>query len=253
MRVLVFGCGPAGLIATHSAVLSGHDVTVLSRKEKSFIGGAQYLHEPIPEITKPDPDGIIQVEMWGSEGGYAEKVYGDKMAETSWRDFAPGGLVLAWDLRKTYDTLWRMYEGKVVNMDLTSDRIRDSVNGADLVISSIPAKSLCIRRDIHQFQKQKVLISHRAGRLDGDGNTIIYNGDPEYPWYRWSTIFGVQGGYEYPVGEIVADAKVISKPLKTNCTCWKQIVRVGRYGRWEKRALTHHAFGLTQQALESVS
>lgn len=250
MRVTVLGAGPAGLIAAHSAVLLGCEVRILSKKEKSFIGGAQYLHEPIPGISKLYPDGEIKIEMWGDAEGYALKVYGDRKAKTSWTNYNHGEHRPAWNLRQTYDLLWSQYEHLITNIMVTPDLLREQVaKSTDFIVSSIPAKGICERVSFgHHFHKQKVLISQETAAEEN--NLIIWNGDADLPWYRWSRIFGVNGGYEYPLGAIVQGATVISKPLLTNCNCYPGMLRVGRYGRWHKEALTHEAFSMTKRALE---
>jgi hypothetical protein len=253
LRVTVLGCGPAGLIAAHSAISLGAEVRILSKKEKSFIGGAQYLHEPIPGISSLYPDGEIKIEMWGDEKGYALKVYGDPNHQTSWKNYHHGEHRPAWDLRKTYDVLWERYEHLVTDIMITEELLKEQVaKSTDFIISSIPAKGLCTKIGAgHHFHKRKVLISQESA-ADED-NLIIWNGEADLPWSRWSRIFGVNGGYEYPLGSIVAGARAISKPLSTNCNCYPGMLRVGRYGRWNKEGLTHEAFSMTRRALEDRS
>lgn len=248
MRVFVLGCGPAGLMAAHAAVLAGSDVSILSEKKKSDIGGAQYLHLPIPEVSdEDDPEGLIKIEKWGTERGYALKVYGNPNARTSWGNYNDGEMRGAWDLRRTYNILWDKYHDLILDLRVTPTMIPGIISEADLVVSSIPAKVICKKR--HLFAKQGVYIWHRKG-LDID-NLIIWNGDPSYEWYRWSKVFGVRGGHEFPITADVDmdEARLIGKPLQTNCDCWPEILKVGRYGRWHKDALTHEAFSDTVKEL----
>ena len=249
-RVLILGCGPAGLVAAQAARLHGARVYIASRKQKSFIGGAQYLHEPIPEISDSvQPDGYIRIMMVGSEEGYAQKVYGIADAETSWRNYEDGARVPAWDLRRAYDDLYELFEDHIVNTELDADVIGNVINTLepDLVVSAIPLPALCIDHN-HLFTKQNVYVDMDRGLAD---NVIVWNGDPRTEWYRASRIFSVTGGYEYPDdGTPVRNARLIGKPLDNDCDCWPDIVRTGRYGKWKKDVLVHHSFAQITEALQ---
>ena len=59
MKVAVLGCGPAGLFACHAAVRGGAEVDVYSQKKRSEIGGAQYLHQHVPDVTGTEPEAMI--------------------------------------------------------------------------------------------------------------------------------------------------------------------------------------------------
>jgi hypothetical protein len=48
----------------------------LSKKIKSVIPGAVFLHEPIPGLTAPTPDGVVSSSSTETKAGYAAKVYG---------------------------------------------------------------------------------------------------------------------------------------------------------------------------------
>jgi len=54
MRIAVLGCGPAGLMSAHAAMVateSEADLAIFSTKRKSPLYGAQYLHQPIPFVS----------------------------------------------------------------------------------------------------------------------------------------------------------------------------------------------------------
>ena len=251
-NVLVLGAGPAGLMAAEAAQQVGARVRIASRIEPSVIGGAQYLHEPILGINSPVPDGFIRIKKVGTAEGYARKVYDDPTAPTSWRKYTNGQELPAWDLRRTYEQLRERWLPSVWAIDLNAETLQDlEEDGAyDIVISSVPRPVLCRDRALHTFTKQKVLIDMDSP-VDGE-NVIIWNGDPEVPWYRASKIFEVTGGYEYPLGAVLAGAHVARKPLRTTCDCWPEVLRVGRYGIWDKNVLTHDAYWMTKSALHAL-
>ena len=76
-KVVVLGCGPAGLIAAHAAAMQGADIRIMSKPRKSFMNGAQYLHKHINGTPYSDPF-QVSYEMLGSPEQYRLKVYGAK-------------------------------------------------------------------------------------------------------------------------------------------------------------------------------
>lgn len=256
MRVAVLGCGPAGLIAAHGVATAGHDVRVFSRKRKSELYGAQYLHRPIPGISHPLDFVQVSYQLRGTVIGYREKVYGKSLncdiqssVEALETDHE------AWDIREAYDTLWDGYKSSILDIDLSEYGAIDYViKGAELVISSVPAPLLCLRD--HPFTATQVWA---AGEAHDRGitlpyhcpdNTVICNGEESPAWYRQSNVFGVKT-VEWPFHvkrPPVGQPAAVNKPLRTNCDCYAAIVRVGRYGRWQKGALSHEAYDIARQA-----
>lgn len=239
MNVLVLGCGPAGLMAAHAAATAGAEVRIVSKKEKSFIGGAQYLHLPIPGVNEVEPEDFINVRKIGTQEDYALKIYGDPDRRTSWDDYEHGDVIGAWDLRRTYDILWNLHCDRIVDLKINPGWVKTALTAYDLVVSTIPAPALCQETGAHVFKKQKVLIDLK---LLPENNVIIWNGDPKESWYRASRVFNVTGGYEYPLGSVLPGAHVARKPLFTNCDCFPAVLRAGRYGAWNKKLLTHDAY-----------
>lgn len=253
-KVLVLGCGPAGLMAAHAAAMYGAEVRILSRKQKSVIGGAQFLHLPMPGINRPRPETFITIRKVGTREGYAQKVYGDPNRHTSWNEHHENHMLPAWDLRATYDLLWEVNEDRIQDGALDPAWLRDIISGGvyDLIVSTIPAPAICQRQHDqkpHVFKKQKVLID--MDTMPPEDNVILWNGLMEDRWYRCSRVFGTTGGYEYPLGSIVHNAHVARKPLFTDCDCFPEVLRAGRYGAWDKKLLTHHAFTAVTDRLKT--
>lgn len=255
MNVLVLGCGPAGLMAAHAAALGGHDVVIASKKRKSHLYGAQYLHAPIPGMTKLPP---VQVtyELWGTAQDYRRKVYGSQhRGSVSPEDLAETHL--AWDIRQTYDALWDTYGSYVVNVDLTDEEhtLNEVVDSWEpyVTLSTIPATLLCSRG--HTFHSQVVWAvgdAPDAGQLcpvrQAGPQHIICNGSREPAWYRNANVFDYTT-VEYAVRPPLEGVAEVVKPLETNCDCYPGIIRLGRYGRWQKGILSHTAFSMAQKLL----
>ena len=258
MKVAILGCGPAGLIAAHSAITGKHDVTILSRKRRSPMFGAMFLHAPIPGISPSRPELYIDIMKTGTKQGYAEKVYNDPMAEVSWDKFAVG-VMPGWDLRTAYAELWLRYSDLIVDTQFTPESVSAIPANFDRVFTTIPASATCLEWR-HSFDKAVIDVIHgptqrEYNQMWYDGS--MYRGAPA--WYRYSRINGYEA-WEFGEGQIpktipteilIKDLRVSRgiKPLRTTCDCHPEIVRLGRFGQWDKHAFTHHAYEEVRNAL----
>lgn len=236
MKMAVLGCGPAGMMAAHACELAGYDFDILSRPDKSRIGGAQYLHMYIPELTPVDPDGHVLMIKRGSPEVYGKKVYNNPDARTSWYEYDPG-YHSVWNMRQAYDSLWERYSHKILPVEISWDRLDKIVDSYTVVFSAVPLRAL-VPPNAYAFSSQAVFVSPGApcGSME-----IVYNGDPTDSWYRCSNLFG-HASTEWPEHPGIDGTVRIHKPLASTCNAWPEIVKVGRYGRWEKRAFIHDAF-----------
>src|SRR6266540_379703 len=247
MRVLILGSGPAGLIAAQAASQLGiEDIVILSKKRKSELFGAQYLHVPIPEATQTAPV-QIRYRLIGSPEQYRKKVYGN-----NWNGFVSpeelNGNHLAWDIRETYDFLWKKFEGAIEDVIIDPIEINHSLLRLRpaFTFSTIPLPSICIR-SYHKFQAEYIWAMGDAPARDQIvpvkmfSNSVLCNSLPSPSWYRVSRIFD-HSTIEWPwgakeIGDLLDKASPVTKPLKTDCHCWPSIVKIGRYGKWEKGEL----------------
>lgn len=252
MKVAVIGAGPAGLIAAHAAVLAGHRVTVYDRAtpDLSRLMGAQFLHAAIPGLPgEPFP---IHVKGVGDSKGYAKKVYGYEEAPNSYIEYV-GREIMGFSLIRAYAALVEKYDDRIAYMNVTSAGFGILASGQefDLLVSTMSRTSLCMDPE-HVFEDAKVMISSRAKQPDS--NVILYNGQPDTLWYRTSTIDG-RSSTEYPMESgmfIDEPVRIVTKPTRTDCTCWDSVPHViftGRYGAWDKSKLVHHAFEDVESAL----
>jgi hypothetical protein len=249
-RVAILGCGPAGLLAAHAVAQAGAEPRIFSHKQRSTIGGAQYIHAPIPGISNSDPDGMLHYIKLGDSQGYAEKVYGSKDAPTSWDKF-PEGDHPAWSMQAAYERLWREYSPYIYERDIMPATIEEMMTGYDKILCTIPAKHVCWDLHEHRFSYQSVMLADKA--LTGLAETIVYNGRASENWYRSSIIFGHESTeWSGENGAAPRGTGVMRgiKPLHTNCDCWKhneQVHQLGRFGRWQKGVLVSDAY---HQAVE---
>jgi hypothetical protein len=260
MKVLVLGCGPAGLMAAQG-VRNAHEeaglpqslgVRIISIRRPSPLYGAQYLHQPIPGIECGEP---VQVNyrLDGSAEGYRRKVYGPMWdGSVSPEDLAESHP--AWDIRATYKRLWDLWASSIIDGRIERYMMNDATqphSGWDLVINSIPRQSLCAKAE-HVFGSTEIWAAGDAPDLGINighmfrcqPETVICNGEQSPSWYRKSNIFG-HTTVEWPgqLGSVpVGTASRVVKPTYTDCDCWPGVVHVGRYGTWQKGVLSHEAY-----------
>lgn len=276
-KFLILGCGPAALIAAHTLEKKGisrDQLEIVAQvREPSKISGAQFLHAPIIGDTL-QPDGFLEVLHIGFADAYASKVYGDATKSTSfgrYRSEERRDPVPAWSLDKQYSSLWKDYFRAIDQITVTADIFNDFLNSGewDEIISTIPPVAYCMNPD-HGFPSAPMLLGEPVDPLPFD-NAIVYNGRPEESWYRTSCIFG-EAGIEFGLfGEdtgkradkILEEAEGATwdqvvkgkKPLGTNCDCGyrhpkTKLLRVGRFGMWDRRRLLHEVPKQVETILE---
>lgn len=252
LRVAILGCGPSGLFAFHAFRTLGYsDITILSRKRRSEMFGAQYLHEPIPGLC--DERGMpLTYSLRGTLGQYAAKVYSGKVDPSMTSPAQLPEDQIAYDIRGAYYRAWDLYHDQITNLKVQPGLMRDIFRGFDLVVSTIPAQQLCADMlGQHRFETQKVWAIGDAPErgvfcpIKVEPWSVVCNGEDTPRWYRASNVFGYKTA-EWP-GETrppVADIAAIEKPIGTNCDCWlgKNFMRAGRYGTWTKGVLSHQAY-----------
>lgn len=256
MRVAILGCGPAGLFAAHAAVGQGADVTILSKPRKSFMRGAQYLHRPIPGLSGEPFE--IDYRLEGPVDGYRAKVYGD-FSDVQVSPETLVGKAQAWDIREAYDNAWVEYAPLIRQWELEhKDQLMEIEQDYDLVISTIPARLLCGEPKEHEFISQAIwstdfvkrlgVFEEKAGEPIPD-NIVVCSGYEDDWWYRQSRIHGWENtefGFEHkPAGR----SWLVEKPISHTCDCRPEIVRMGRYGAWQKGLLSDAAFYDTEALL----
>lgn len=250
--VAILGCGPAGLLVAHAASQCGWDFQIFSKKQKSQLHGAQYLHQPIPYLECGRPR-VIRYQLRGSAEQYRLKVYGpDWDGTVSPEDFWEAHY--GWDLRLAYSDLWIEYEQQIHDVNLTRWNGHASMWGAyDLVISTVPRTIW--DEDRTHFESTKIFavgdaeMPHVEPPYRPEPFSVICEGSPKVPWYRVSNIFGYctiewpWDNYDYgfkpsPHPRAVA----VTKPLRYTGDAASDIVHLGRYGAWQKGVLTSDVF-----------
>lgn len=254
-KVLILGCGPAGLMAAAAAEASGLEPIIASKKRKSEMYGAQYLHRPIPGFS-PDMGFDVKYRLEGTAEEYSRKVYGDERISVSPEDLDEDHE--GWDIRVTYDNLWRKYVDAIEDTPFSSaSEVHEFVwsvvsnyrSGTMHVVSTIPARTLCVN-PAHVFPFQTVWAIGDAPERGSfcpiqvaQMNEVICSGSSDVSWYRTANILGYRTA-EWPVKKrppIEGISEVI-KPIGTTCDCLPIAHRMGRYGAWTKGVLSHESY-----------
>ncbi len=258
-KAIILGCGPAGLLAAHAAEMAGWEYVIWSEWKKSKIGGAQFLHTSIPDLTNEAPDAKVRFQHDGDSAGYATKVYGRALAPTSWAGYE--GEHGVWNMRAAYDELWRRQSAMIDDKKVRPADVGEAIDNGIVVISTIPRSAICMYPEVHKFESQRVWFTYEhMPHLEGSLNFIVYNGRPETRWYRFSQLFGwlsKEWSDEQAARDECEGRKLISvlKPTAHDCDCWMTRVQfqpMGRYGRWQKGELIHHAFWKTVETLAKI-
>lgn len=278
MKVAILGCGPTGLLAAHACHLEGvGDFDIISKKRKSQLFGSQYLHEPIPEISRFEDHADVKYITVGSPEEYRRKTHGKWWdGHIAPEDFEPDHR--AWNIREAYDKLWQRYGWRVKDYEFITDELRLSqyrgstydvarydlqLEHYDLIINTIP-------RDIWRMPGDEFIYSEGWALGDApeegkfiphqvDDNTIICDGSASVAWTRLSRVFGyatVEWPHHIPQPPIPGVARVI-KPLhaKLNTQApnptadW---LHVGRYGKFEKGVVVTDAFNDVVRKLQEM-
>jgi len=252
MIIPVLGCGPAGLIVAHAVAVSGHEPVIYSRKKPSTLYGAQYLHHPCGFLDL-DPIEVEYIKI-GDAVGYAEKIYGDRLApeETSWYQF--DGRVQAWNLNQLYAKLWQQYRSQVNDVDITASSFWLEEKD-EIVFSTIPRQALYADPSQYEWHSEAVMVELCPSvppTADKRGY-ILYNGHPDVPWYRESSLFGHRSREYAALASVPAGTHVhrVVKPVSTNAPEIPGVYMFGRYGKWLKGELVDHAFNQALEILKS--
>lgn len=257
--IAILGCGPSGLLAAWAVALQQRPFVIFSVPKKSGLGGAQYLHKPIDGLTDDDMAHMVTYRMEGDPVVYFEKAYGsmpDYQFNSDW--WKPENQEPAWNLIAYYDFLWEQFSPAINPESVTAQWLLEHIDDFEMVVSTIPLGAICINNSMesppypHYFRMAPIRIKTEALNPNIPDGEIWYDGTKDFSWYRQSHVFG-HGNTEWgpTAPEKLPHKDLINgkKPTNTNCDCWPNVLKVGRYGRWAKSEHTHDAFQHTMDAL----
>lgn len=262
-KVVVLGCGPAGLLAAWAVFQSGHRPVILSKKMKSRQYGAQWIHEPIEGIHTEAEGERLEYQFLGDKATYAKKIYGDSNQDVSWGKF--GNEQVAWNMRTTYNFLWDFFEDQIRHTKITHALLRGLIREDGMVdipvISTIPKTAICVTPSLHPFYAREVLAgvtNRHTHPSEARDNVAVYNGTDDGEWYRSAWVFG-KGTVEYPSVNGIDPPRggdglwSVMKPISNKCDCWSdRVFFTGRYGAWSKYQLSHDAYTNSMDYVQGI-
>lgn len=251
-RALIFGAGPSGLLIAHAALQHGYTPVVVSVKRPSQLFGCQYLHAHIPGLPENDPV-QVKYDLLGTPEEYADKVYGPDRTPLQVSPSTLHGVHPAWDIRAAYKYLWNILHEGIVDARVNTypGEILEIIEHYKPVITvnTIPAPALCVNPK-HNFERTQCWaigdapeLGQQAPRIAA-ANHVLCVGTKDTGWYRASNVFGYNT-IEWPGWRAkppVSGVVPFEKPLRTDCDCWPEVMRMGRMGKWQKGVLAHHAY-----------
>ena len=249
MKVIVIGCGPAGLAATHAAIGLGANVEIIAPKAQTPQRGPLLLQRAIPGINTWHPDGTIhQYVVGGSILDYRYKLYGDINIGIN------GDKLVrkyhAWRHDTTYDNMWAKYHHLIDDRWVSPREMATLHERCDLVVSTANTRAMC-QDGNHSFVSKPVAIMPYTSFPNQPHNTLIFNADPEVPWVRSSLVFGA-AVTEWPVEQAPSGARTIQKPISTDCDCYPHVLRTGRFGAFKNEVWIDTAYWDTLGAIDSI-
>lgn len=258
--IAILGAGPTALMAAYAVERNGHEPVLYSRDpEQAHVNADMFLYRALPDLADQEQF-RLEIHRWGSRGGYAEKVYGERDAKVSW-DELPFGTVVAWWLKPTYDLLWERYKGAVQPLDVNGYVAQLLLKQHPLVMSTLPAPAVCVD-PTHAFSDKPTWLARywdELADLQRHPNQMLYNGDVNYgsKWFRYTCLNGWRT-WEYavvpPSSEVTSDTPILpgKKFLSNTCDCHPALYRVGRWAQWKRGVLNHHAFEQATSILASA-
>jgi hypothetical protein len=248
IEVSIIGCGPAAMMIAHACDQHGVNFRLYGPGTPSFISGAQYLHSDVGvryDGLRPE---TVRYRRIGTEAGYEAKIYGKlpENMQTSWSKFKEE--VEAWPLIGIYQFLFSKFYDKISRIEVTLEQVLE-LGERTLTFNTAPLPAL-MPDATYEVERVAILNGHSTA----PPMTIVYNGDPEEPWYRMSNLWSSQS-IEYP-HDFATDAfltedpnvTVVKKPLRTDAFI-PNVILSGRYGRWEKGVLVDESY---YQAIEAI-
>lgn len=248
-KVIVLGTTLEGLLAGHAAALAGADVYFL--EEEDLPGGLDFLAAPIPMTTARAVP--LHIEQKGEGPFFFQKLSGTGSGKVV--KLALDGMdgCPVWDPMEVFEQLTEIYRPyfHAPGANGIDDELVAALASDAKIISAVQKPAICQDIDEHTFSWAGLV--RMPAVKNPDGHLITLSGDLDDPWaIEGSTFFGSYRIYSATNYPPVSNDKVVRDfiPLKTNCDCWPDIIKVSGAARWESNYPTHRAFYSTFEALE---
>jgi hypothetical protein len=276
MNILVLGSGMAGLLAAKAAedVTGGVPDIMTDRMPQRLswaeMMGIHVLHDScsmnlddmwvnnLVILPNVEQDGkaelLAEMSSWErkmANASYGQKLYGSRRSSTSLMRMP--GVIQGYDYVQAYNLMLDRYQpGMKVAKPIDEDRLHGLTHDYDLVISTIPRHFITPPWVQHPFSSayvsQRPPIGFAAEKYMGS-NFVVYNTDPGASWSRTARIISGQKTehwtteYNSVPKTHIPDLRQVNKVMQCEeFALPKNVLTVGRFGRWEPGVLAHDAY-----------
>lgn len=241
-KVIVLGTNLEGLLAGHAASIAGHEVYFIEQTDEPV--GLDFLSAPIPMLqleAKP-----LYVSGEGESGDFFGKLTDGlvtKHFDLPFTTVDAGAPI--WNPGQAFLQLQEIYGAyfQAGDRDIDDEFVASLASDAT-IISSVQLPAICKEPDDHTFSWTGLVTM--AGGADGTGRAEIKAiGDRDIPAaIIGGTFFGPKKIYPHGRFPPVSADKLQKSmlPLKTNCDCWPDMIKVGSAAAWNPGYRTHRAF-----------
>lgn len=241
MRVAILGAGAAGLLSAQALTDLGieHDMFDREIPTVSKAKGLHYLHDncglPLRWVT------VHNYVLGVKEGELPHEQYSRKLGtplNNSLVDLP--AFNTGYDFRQAFEILVDRHAHKVEEMFITQEKAFSLLDEYDYIISTIPLPIL-----FPEAKCEKVERRVKKGRPEGidqliglNSNQVIYNIDEQVNWYRYSNVLGNEWTEVVEGGDFTIP-KIVTTDFQSPD---ERIILQGRYGKWDRKFLAHHAY-----------
>ena len=243
MRIAILGAGAAGLLSAQALTDLGieHDMFDREIPTVSKAKGLHYLHDncglPLRWIT------VHNYVLGVNEGELPHIQYSRKLGTPKNNSLV--GLPAfntGYDFRQAFDILIDRHAHKVEKLEVSRPFVKYILDRGDYdyVISTIPLPILFPEAKCEKVER-KVMRGRPEGidQLIGlNPNQVIYNIDEQVNWYRYSNVLGNEWTEVIEGGDFTIP-KIITTDFQSPD---ERIILQGRYGKWDRKFLAHHAY-----------
>lgn len=242
MKIAVIGGGLVGRLAAWAVMQSGHSPVIFDRMDTAVTPrGFVFLHDPCGLPMKAE---TIHILEQGTAEAYAEKVYDGRLTgkQVSFGKYA--GVREGYQPAEALAMLNGLQHGMVKDRNFENwDEILELRENFERVIFTLPINRFFEGR---WLSRRGSVASFKLDEGEVLKNFCVYNSNPDIPWHRAGSMFGY-AFYEYPV--VISGHQPIVKvqPGGSLLPSVERVLFTGRFGRWNKDILSHHAY---EQVLE---
>ena len=251
--VLIVGSGPSAAYAWMAATLAGAHVEVVSEKLPTARGpvGAFFLHWLPAEIACTTYNTEVIVQSIGTAEQYTRKQWGRVVPSS----FPEHKRIEHWWDSRVLSLIWEQCPVRQAKM--SEQQLRESAASWDWVFHTFPTQATSARRKLYRFPV------FDGPASDAQDCWIVYNGHAHDDWIRATMAFG-RLSMEYPCPEVMGsplprmtgydlhwlrDIDPDTLPVEPSEWLAPNVLPIGRFATWNRKALSHDAFHTVWQTL----